>query len=141
MSIFKGLFKRQVSKEEAEFSLIVNRLLNFYNTKLPKNFHHFPEILSVYSLFGGMIIREIPEKLLLSKIEIIPMFSLHIRQPDGTLPILQMMKNENPIEWINKHIIYPFVKEILHLYIKNGIMFEAHAQNLLLEVIDSLLSS
>ena len=138
LSLFKDLFKREISIEEAQFSITVNQLLNFCKSDLPKNFRHFPEVLSVYSKFSGMIIREIPKELLKCEVEIIPMFSLYIPQRDGTILISEMIKKQNisVLMWIRKYIICPFVKESLHLYIKNGIMFESHAQNLLLEIID-----
>lgn len=149
-SIHKKDFYRVVNKNQVLYCIDANIVLD--NSQLPINY--FREVLSVYiseeskennennenenneNGSGGMVIREIPKDLLEDKIEIMPCFALYTKQKYSSIPLYNMIhiSGLNSYDWINKYIIKPFVKKYLQLEINNGITFECHSQNLLIEI-------
>jgi hypothetical protein len=90
---------------------------------------------------GGMLLRAIPPQVLSGERLLIPAYALSATPADGTPPLLRMLAERHRMrlgEFVYHAIVVPFARQWTALAIDAGIVFEAHGQNLLLELDASL---
>jgi len=133
---------RTIPRGEVARSIGVNNVLYADRRALPSSFKYLPEVVGVMPkamLRGGMIIRAIPEEVTRGDVEYVPLFSLYAQPGNGGPPLLAKMINASGLsadKFVTTRIIRPFVKQWLALSVGRGIVSEAHAQNVLIELKD-----
>lgn len=90
---------------------------------------------------GGMLLRAIPQQLLSGERILIPAYALTATPDDGAPPLLCLLAERHRMrlgEFVQHAIVEPFAYQWTMLAIDSGIVFEAHGQNLMLELDASL---
>jgi hypothetical protein len=131
---------RTVPKGEVARSIGINNTLHTDRSVLPKTFQFLPEVVGLMPKGmdrGGMIVREIPKSILEGKTKVVPMFSLYAKPAGRGEPMLATMIKKSgmdPQRFVREKITRPFAKQFMALGLKNGVVMEPHAQNVLIEV-------
>lgn len=128
---------RTIPQGEIARSLGTTEVLYKNKPILPKSFKFFPESLSLIPkdmARGGMIIREIPKDVANGKSRVIPLFSLYADRGDQPTVLAEMIQKSGiePVEFVEKKIIEPFVKQWVEMVMVHGISMEPHAQNVMI---------
>lgn len=131
---------RTVPRGEVARSIGINNTLHADRSALPKSFEFLPEVVGIIPRGmerGGMIVREIPASILEGRTKVVPMFSLYTRPAGSGEAMLTTMIRESgmdPQRFMREKITRPFAKQFMALGLKNGVVMEPHAQNVLIEV-------
>lgn len=124
----------------------VARSIGIYNTlagstTLPDNLLILPESLGLIPEgmpSGGMIVREFSEGFYEGSHRYIPLFALYAENNRGVLLERLQKNNINPRDYVREHILKPFVRLWFELAVEHFVLFEPHAQNVLIELKDEL---
>jgi len=138
-------FIRRLKKSSVIHSVSISRECEKIarDKKCPKEFAFLPESLGVVhkELEVGYIIREsVPRPIIKEKRFLVPFFALYSKDqfhPEEPPLLCQMISNQTkqkPLDYFEKHILIPFIKCWAFAFAQYGLLFEAHAQNTLLEI-------
>jgi hypothetical protein len=131
---------RTIPKGEVSRSVGVSLILQNAKNQLPKEFAFFPEFFGLMPKGmerGGMLLRSFPEELYAGNKKIMPLFAVYTRPGSkGLSPIESMISKSglSPKEFLSNFIISPFAKQWVDLAVNHGIVVEAHAQNVLIQI-------
>lgn len=131
--------ERSISSARVARSIGVSMLLAGAAAELPSSFDFFPEYLGLYPRRmrrGGMLVRGLPLSSERSECMLVPFFALFAGARLGQEPLLIKISRAaglTPFEFIDKILLRRFAEQWLALAL-DGIVFEPHAQNLLLEL-------
>lgn len=140
-----GRLTRQLPQKSVKRSQIVHDIIQkIPENKLPETFAYFPEILGItYNEVAGGLGNIYREYQIFPKANkkrwILPLFSLYsqdIRHPGNELVIEQLIRYSgmNPVDFFEQKIVRPYIYNALFMAFKNGLLFEPHPQNVLIEL-------
>ncbi len=106
-------------------------------TNLPKSLLLMNESFSAIPkglLRGGMIIREFPQEMVSGNSHFVPLFALYGSKRPGYL-LWALQNSQDSVETvIRQKILKPFATLWTEMALEQGILFEPHAQNILIEL-------
>lgn len=129
---------RTLSTEYVSRSIGITRILDGSKESLPASFGYLREVLGFVPKGlddSGLIIRTIPDDVLLGRVSLVPMFALYAWHPSRRPLLLRLSAAAGlrPRDYIRERLCRPFARQWLDLTIDHGFIPEPHAQNLLLE--------
>lgn len=136
----KIAISRLMRPSEIVRSVGTNEILNLSQKQLPASFKLLPEVWGITPKgadYGGMIIREIPDEIIVGEKKFLPLFSILTSGKNKTPPELLRMIKESGLsteEFLQKKIIRPFVEQWVTLAVEQGISMDPHTQNILIGV-------
>jgi len=128
---------RRLRTADVARSTSLSALMDELRASLPSTFDYFPERVGVVARCmrdGGMIARSIPGMLKNDEIIVAPLFALFGGGPARTPLLRTILKNRGcePLRFIEDAICAPFTRIWLHMWLKCGLLLEAHSQDLLM---------
>jgi hypothetical protein len=129
---------RTIPKGEVSRSVGISDYILRHEKELCGNFTIMPEVSGIIPKGfdrGGQIIRLIPKEVQENKSYLVPLFSLYAEKDGSTLlKDLALKKGISPTEFVEQHILEPFMEGWAQWAIRGPIVMEAHAQNVLIEL-------
>lgn len=129
---------RTLSQEYVSRSVGITAILDGSKETLPASFGYLREAVGLVPKGlenSGLIIRTVPEDVILGRISLVPMFALYAWRPSRRPLLLRLSAAAGltPSDYIRDRLCRPFARQWLDLTIDHGFIPEPHAQNLLLE--------
>ena len=135
---------RRVHRTRAARSIGLSRLVAAERDEMPSELISLPEPWAVTARTApgtGALIRTTPREIISGEVRIAPLFSLLGGEETDHEPLLLTLlerTSEPAVELIERVLCKPFAKSWLGLCLKSGLIVEAHAQDLLLELTPQL---
>lgn len=135
---------RRVHRGRAARSVGLSALVAAEIDELPQDLISLPEPLAFAARTApgtGAIIRTIPRQIFSGDVRVAPLFALLGGEETGRQPLLLTMLDRasmSAVDLIERMVCKPFASSWLGLVLKSGLIVEAHAQDLLLELTPQL---
>lgn len=128
---------RRLRTTDVARSTSLSALMEELRSSLPSSLDYLPERVGVVPRCmqdGGMIARSIPRMLKSDEILAVPLFALFGGGPVRTPLLLTILQNRGcePLRFVEDAICAPFSRMWLHMWLKCGLLLEAHSQDLLI---------
>lgn len=134
-----GGVNRSISRKESTMSIGVDQILRSRRGISPK-IRFVSEVASAIPpgmARGGMILRALPPEMLDDTRTLAPLFSLYADPGTNAEPLLAKMIRESgqtPEQFLRARIVGPMMEQWAELAIREGVLMEPHAQNVMLEL-------
>ncbi len=130
---------RCLYRKKVACSVGLSRLMQESAPLLPKDLSYFPEPVGYLPrtvLDGGMVVRSLPQHVVESKTVPVPLFSIMSRAPEHEPLLLMMRRNGgmDPLQFVEEILCAKFARLWLAMYMRLGLILEAHGQDLLVEL-------
>jgi hypothetical protein len=128
---------RRLGARKVARSVGLSMLFDSVSRERDLQVRHFPEPVGFVPRAlpdCGVIVRSIPESLRRNQIHAVPLFALLGGVGERVPLLLSLLQQcaENPQELVDRILCRPFAKLWLDLALRQGLLLEAHAQNIML---------
>lgn len=140
-SLHSPLFgDRRLYAKSVGRSVGLSQLVQGSRTKLPATLDYLPESVGFVPRtspdLGGAVLRSIPPRIKQGHVRVAPLFSLLGGDGDRTPLLLTLLERTGmqPLQWVEQVLCAPFARLWVETSLAHGLVLEAHAQDLLLEL-------